>query len=119
MGNFGMETPDVYRKALRLNRQAGRFQSPVIAFVDTSGAFPGAGAEERGIAWAIADNLVALSQARVPIVTLVIGEGGSGGGLGIGVGDRLLVLEHPLYEVATTQACASDPWRETALQVGA
>src|SRR5205823_6337735 len=81
MRNFGMANPEGYRKALRLIRQAERFQFPIIAFVDTSGAFPGAGAEERGIAWAIAENLVALAQARVPILTLVLGEGGSGGAL--------------------------------------
>jgi acetyl-CoA carboxylase carboxyl transferase subunit alpha len=98
--NFGMANPEGYRKALRLIRQAERFQFPIVAFVDTSGAFPGAGAEERGIAWAIAENLVALSQVRVPIVTLVIGEGGSGGALGIGVGDRLLMMEHAIYSVA-------------------
>src|SRR5438046_9634244 len=107
MGNFGMETPDVYRKALRLNRQAGRFQSPVIAFVDTSGAFPGAGAEERGIAWAIAENLVALAQARVPILTLVLGEGGSEGALGISVGDRMLMMEHSSYSVAMPETGVS------------
>src|SRR5438045_8552626 len=85
MRNFGMANPEGYRKALRLIRQAERFQFPIVAFVDASGAFPGAGAEERGIAWAIADNLVALSQARAPSVTLVHVEGGSGRALGIAV----------------------------------
>ncbi|HEV2012628.1 MAG TPA: acetyl-CoA carboxylase carboxyltransferase subunit alpha [Candidatus Dormibacteraeota bacterium] len=119
MRNFGMANPEGYRKALRLIRQAERFQFPIVAFVDTSGAFPGAGAEERGIAWAIAENLVALSQARVPILTLVIGEGGSGGALGIGVGDRLLMLEHSIYSVAMPEACASILWRDIARKVEA
>jgi len=117
--NFGMANPEGYRKALRLIRQAERFQFPVIAMVDTSGAFPGAGAEERGIAWAIAENLVALAQARIPIVTLVLGEGGSGGALGIGVGDRLLMMEHSIYSVAMPEACASILWRDIARKVEA
>jgi acetyl-CoA carboxylase carboxyl transferase subunit alpha len=119
MRNFGMANPEGYRKALRLIRQAERFQFPIIAFIDTSGAFPGAGAEERGIAWAIADNLVAMSQARVPIIALVIGEGGSGGALGIGVGDRLLMMEHSIYSVAMPEACASILWRDIARKVEA
>jgi len=119
MRNFGMANPEGYRKALRLIRQAERFQFPIIAFVDTSGAFPGAGAEERGIAWAIAENLVALAQARVPILTLVLGEGGSGGALGIGVGDRLLMMEHSIYSVAMPEACASILWRDIARKVEA
>jgi acetyl-CoA carboxylase carboxyl transferase subunit alpha len=112
MRNFGMANPEGYRKAMRLIQQAEKFQFPVIALVDTSGAFPGAGAEERGIAWAIAENLVAFAQARVPIVTLVVGEGGSGGALGIGVGDRLLMMEHSIYSVAMPEACASILWRD-------
>lgn len=119
MRNFGMANPEGYRKALRLIRQAERFQFPILAFVDTSGAFPGAGAEERGIAWAIAENLAALAQVRVPIVTLVLGEGGSGGALGIGVGDRLLMMEHSIYSVAMPEACASILWRDIARKVEA
>jgi acetyl-CoA carboxylase carboxyl transferase subunit alpha len=119
MRNFGMANPEGYRKALRFVRQAERFQFPIIEFVDTSGAFPGAAAEERGIAWAIAENLVALSQARVPIVTLVIGEGGSGGALGIGVGDRLLMMEHSIYSVTMPESCASILWRDIARKVEA
>ena len=119
MRNFGMANPEGYRKALRLVRQAERFEFPIVAFVDTSGAFPGAGAEERGIAWAIAENLVALAAARVPILTLVIGEGGSGGALGIGVGDRLLMMEHSIYSVAMPEACASILWRDIAKKVEA
>jgi acetyl-CoA carboxylase carboxyl transferase subunit alpha len=119
MRNFGMANPEGYRKALRLVRQAERFKFPIVAFVDTSGAFPGAGAEERGIAWAIAENLVALSASRIPILTLVIGEGGSGGALGIGVGDRLLMMEHSIYSVAMPEACASILWRDIARKVEA
>ncbi|HYX82230.1 MAG TPA: acetyl-CoA carboxylase carboxyltransferase subunit alpha [Gemmatimonadales bacterium] len=119
MRNFGMANPEGYRKALRLIRQAERFQFPILAFVDTSGAFPGAGAEERGIAWAIAENLAALAQVRVPVVTLVIGEGGSGGALGIGVGDRLLMMQHAIYSVAMPEACASILWRDIARKVEA
>ena len=119
MRNFGMANPEGYRKALRLIRQAERFQFPIVALIDTSGAFPGAGAEERGIAWAIAENLVAMAQARVPIVSLVIGEGGSGGALGIGVGDRLLMMEHAIYSVAMPEACASILWRDIAKKVEA
>ena len=119
MRNFGMANPEGYRKALRLVRQAERFHFPVLALVDTSGAFPGAAAEERGIAWAIADNLLAFSQVRVPIVTLVIGEGGSGGALGIGVGDRLLMMEHSIYSVTMPESCASILWRDIARKVEA
>jgi acetyl-CoA carboxylase carboxyl transferase subunit alpha len=117
--NFGMANPEGYRKALRLVRQAERFQFPIIAFVDTPAAFPGAGAEERGIAWAIAENLVAFSQLAVPIVTLVVGEGGSGGALGIGVGDRLLMMEHSIYSVAPPETCASILWRDISHKVEA
>ena len=119
MRNFGMANPEGYRKALRLIRQAERFHFPIVSFVDTSGAFPGAAAEERGIAWAIAENLVALSRARVPIITLVIGEGGSGGALGIGVGDRLLMMEHSIYSVTMPESCASILWRDIAKKVEA
>jgi acetyl-CoA carboxylase carboxyl transferase subunit alpha len=119
MRNFGMANPEGYRKSLRLIRQAERFGFPIIALIDTSGAFPGAGAEERGIAWAIAENLVALAQARVPIIALVIGEGGSGGALGIGVGDRLLMMEHSIYSVAMPETCASILWRDIAKKVEA
>ncbi len=117
--NFGMAHPEGYRKALRFVRQAEKFQFPVVAFVDTPAAFPGAGAEERGIAWAIADNLIAFAGARVPIVTLVIGEGGSGGALGIGVGDRLLMMEHAIYSVAPPETCASILWRDISRKMEA
>jgi len=119
MRNFGMANPEGYRKALRLVGQAEKFGFPVVALVDTPAAFPGAGAEERGIAWAIADNLLAFSQARVPIVSLVIGEGGSGGALGIGVGDRLLMMEHSIYSVAPPETCASILWRDISRKLEA
>jgi acetyl-CoA carboxylase carboxyl transferase subunit alpha len=119
MRNFGMANPEGYRKALRLIRQAERFAFPIVAFVDTSGAFPGAAAEERGIAWAIAEDLAALAAVRVPVVTLVIGEGGSGGALGIGVGDRLLMMEHSIYSVTMPESCASILWRDIARKVEA
>jgi acetyl-CoA carboxylase carboxyl transferase subunit alpha len=117
--NWGMMHPEGYRKALRLIRQAEKFQFPVVALVDTPAAFPGAGAEERGIAWAIADNLIAFAQARTPIVTLVLGEGGSGGALGIGVGDRLLMMQHSIYSVAPPETCASILWRDISRKVEA
>ena len=119
MRNFGMANPEGYRKALRLLRQAEKFRFPVIALVDTPAAFPGAGAEERGIAWAIAENLMAFAQARTPIVTLVLGEGGSGGALGVGVGDRLLMMEHSIYSVAPPETCASILWRDIGRKVEA
>ena len=119
MRNFGMANPEGYRKALRLIRQAEKFSFPVVAMVDTPAAFPGAGAEERGIAWAIAEDLMAFSMAAIPIVTVVIGEGGSGGALGIGVGDRLLMLEHSIYSVASPEACASILWRDIGKKVEA
>ena len=119
MRNFGMANPEGYRKALRLLRQAEKFRFPVIALVDTPAAFPGAGAEERGIAWAIAENLMAFAQARTPIITLVLGEGGSGGALGVGVGDRLLMMEHSIYSVAPPETCASILWRDIGRKVEA
>jgi acetyl-CoA carboxylase carboxyl transferase subunit alpha len=119
MRNFGMANPEGYRKALRLLRQAEKFQFPLVAIVDTPAAFPGAGAEERGVAWAIAENLQAFSLARIPILTLVIGEGGSGGALGIGVGDRLLMMEHSIYSVAPPESCASILWRDISRKMEA
>ncbi len=112
MRNFGMAHPEGYRKALRLVRQAEKFGFPVVALVDTPAAFPGAGAEERGISWAIAENLFAMTRLQTPIVTVVIGEGGSGGALGIGVGDRLLMLSNSIYSVAPPETCASILWRD-------
>lgn len=117
--NFGMANPEGYRKALRLVRQAEKFQFPVVAFVDTPAAFPGAGAEERGVAWAIAENLLVFAHLRTPVITLVIGEGGSGGALGIGIGDRLLMMEHSIYSVAPPETCASILWRDISHKVEA
>ena len=119
MRNFGMANPEGYRKGVWLPKQAERFDFSGSALFDTSGVFPGAGAEERGIAWAIAENLVAFAGARTPIITLVLGEGGSGGALGIGVGDRLLMMEHSIYSVAMPEACASILWRDIGRKMDA
>ncbi len=110
--NFGMPHPEGYRKALRLMRMAERFEKPIITMIDTPGAFPGVGAEERGQAEAIAQNLRAMSVLRTPIVTLVIGEGGSGGALAIGVGDRILMLEYSIYSVISPEGCAAILWKD-------
>ena len=109
--NFGMPHPEGYRKALRLMRQAEKFGRPVISFIDTPGAYPGLGSEERGIGEAIAFNLREMSRLRVPIVSAVIGEGMSGGALGIGVTDRILMLEHSIYSVISPEGCAAILWR--------
>jgi acetyl-CoA carboxylase carboxyl transferase subunit alpha len=109
--NYGMPKPEGYRKALRLMRMAERFQLPLITFIDTSGAYPGVGAEERGQSEAIARNLFEMSTLQVPIVCVVIGEGGSGGALAIGVGDRLLMLQYSIYSVISPEGCAGILWR--------
>jgi len=112
--NFGMSHPEGYRKASRLMKQAEKFSFPLICLIDTPGAFPGLEDEERGQAEAIASNLYVMSRLRVPIVAVVIGEGGSGGALALGVADRLLMLEHSVYTVAAPEAAASILWRDTA-----
>jgi acetyl-CoA carboxylase carboxyl transferase subunit alpha len=112
--NFGMAHPEGYRKALRLMQLAARFGRPIITFVDTPGAYPGIGAEERGQAEAIAFNLHEMSTLAVPIVVVVIGEGGSGGALGIGVGDRILMLEYAIYSVISPEGCASILFRDAS-----
>jgi acetyl-CoA carboxylase carboxyl transferase subunit alpha len=112
--NFGSAHPEGYRKALRLMRLAAKFNRPIISFVDTPGAWPGVGAEQRGQAEAIARNLHEMSRLPVPIVVTVIGEGGSGGALGIGVGDRVLMLEYSVYSVITPEGCASILFRDAA-----
>ena len=112
--NFGMATPGGYRKALRLMEHADRFRLPILAFIDTPGAYAGLLAEEQGQGEAIAVNLREMFSLRVPIVATVIGEGGSGGALGIGVADRLLMFEHSVYTVASPEACASILWRDAA-----
>ncbi len=109
--NFGMPHPEGYRKSLRLMRMAEKFGRPVITLIDTPGAYPGIGAEERGQAEAIAMNLREMSRMRVPLVSVVIGEGGSGGALALGVTDRILMLEHSIYSVITPEGCAAILWR--------
>ncbi|MBA3825580.1 MAG: acetyl-CoA carboxylase carboxyltransferase subunit alpha [Ktedonobacterales bacterium] len=109
--NFGMAHPEGYRKALRLMQHAERFGFPVLTFIDTPGAFLNLAAEERGIAEAIAENLQVMAVLGVPIISTIIGEGGSGGALGIGVGDRILMLENSVYTVASPEAAASILWK--------
>ncbi len=109
--NFGMPRPEGYRKALRLMQMAERFKLPLLTFIDTPGAYPGVGAEERGQSEAIARNLQEMARLRVPIVCTVIGEGGSGGALAIGVGDRTNMLEYSTYSVITPEGCASILWK--------
>ena len=109
-----MAKPDGYRKALRLMKIAQRFNIPIVSFIDTPGAFPGLEAEERGQAEAIAKNLTEMASIEVPIVCVVIGEGGSGGALGIGVGDRVLMLSNAIYSVISPEGCASILWRDAA-----
>src|SRR5512144_3001601 len=112
--NFGMARPEGYRKATRLMRLASRFRRPIICFIDTAGAYPGKGAEERGQAEAIAKALQVMSTLECPIVAVVIGEGGSGGALAIGVADRILMLEYSIYSVISPEGCASILWRDPA-----
>ncbi len=111
--NFGMPRPEGYRKALRLMKMAERFKLPILTFIDTPGAYPGVGAEERGQSEAIARNLMEMSELRVPIICTVIGEGGSGGALAIGVGDRTIMLQYSTYSVITPEGCASILWKST------
>jgi acetyl-CoA carboxylase carboxyl transferase subunit alpha len=108
--NFGMPNPEGYRKALRLMKMAEKFGRPIVTFIDTPGAYPGIGAEERGQAEAIARNLYAMSRLSVPIISIVIGEGGSGGALALGVSDRILMLEHGVYSVISPEGCAAILW---------
>jgi len=112
MRNFGSAHPEGYRKALRLMRMAEKFNIPIVVFVDTPGAYPGVGAEERGQAYTIAVNIRDMARVQVPIVVTVIGEGGSGGALGIGVGDRVLVLENAYYSVISPEGCAAILWKD-------
>lgn len=110
--NFGMPHPEGFRKGLRLMKQADKFGRPIITFIDTPGAYPGGAAEERGQGEAIARNLLEMSQFRVPIVCVVIGEGGSGGALALGVGNRVLMLEHAIYSVISPNGAASILWKD-------
>jgi len=109
--NFGMPRPEGYRKALRLMQMAERFKMPIITFIDTPGAYPGVGAEERGQSEAIARNLKVMSGLKVPVICTVIGEGGSGGALAIGVGDRVNMLQYSTYSVISPEGCASILWK--------
>ncbi len=109
--NFGMPNPEGYRKAFRLMKMAEQFARPLITFIDTPGAYPGLGAEERGQAEAIAGNLQTMSMLRVPILVVVIGEGGSGGALALGIGDRILMLENATYSVISPEGCAAILWK--------
>ena len=109
--NFGMPRPEGYRKALRMMKMAERFKMPVICLIDTPGAYPGIGAEERGQSEAIARNLFEMARLRTPIICTIIGEGGSGGALAIGVGDRLIMLEYSTYSVISPEGCASILWK--------
>ena len=111
MRNFGMPRPEGYRKALRLMRLAEKFQLPIFTFVDTPGAYPGIGAEERGQSEAIGHNLYAMAELKVPIITTIIGEGGSGGALAIAVGDVVMMLQYSTYAVISPEGCASILWR--------
>ena len=109
--NFGMANPEGYRKALRLMKLAEKFNKPVVTFIDTPGAFPGIEAEERGQGEAIARNLIEMTQLKVPIICIVIGEGASGGALGIGIGDKVYMLENTWYSVISPESCSSILWR--------
>ena len=109
--NFGMPNPEGYRKAVRLMKMAEQFEKPLITFIDTPGAYPGQGAEERGQAEAIAGSLQTMATLRVPILVVVIGEGGSGGALALGIGDRILMLENATYSVISPEGCAAILWK--------
>lgn len=109
--NFGMPRPEGYRKALRLMQMAERFKLPLITFIDTPGAYPGIGAEERGQSQAIAQNLQEMAELKTPVVVTVVGEGGSGGALGIGIGDRVNMLQYSTYSVISPEGCASILWK--------
>ena len=113
--NFGMAHPEGYRKALRLMKQAEKFQRPIITFIDTKGAYPGKAAEERGQSESIARNLVEMASLTVPVIAIVIGEGGSGGALGLGVANRLLMLENSTYSVISPEGAAGILWKDSAL----
>ncbi len=112
--NFGMPHPEGYRKALRIMKMAAKFRMPIFSFIDTQGAYPGVGAEERGQAEAIAVNLFECSVLPTPIIVVIVGEGGSGGALAIAVGDRILMLENAFYSVISPEGCASILWRDSS-----
>lgn len=110
--NFGMPKPEGYRKALRIMKLAEKFHLPIITFIDTPGAYPGIDAEERGQSEAIARNIIEMSRLKVPIISIVIGEGGSGGALAIGIANRVLMLENTIYSVISPEGCASILWKD-------
>ena len=112
--NFGMPNPEAYRKALRFMKQAEKFNRPIITFIDTKGAYPGIEAEQRGQGEAIARNLMEMSDLKVPIIAIVIGEGSSGGALAIGVGDRILMLENAVYSILSPEGYASILWKDSS-----
>jgi acetyl-CoA carboxylase carboxyl transferase subunit alpha len=114
MRNFGMPKPEGYRKALRVMRLAEKFGRPIICFIDTPGAYPGIDAEERGQAEAIAFNLREMAGMRIPIIVVVLGEGGSGGALAIGIGDRVLMMENAVYSVISPEGCAAILWKDAS-----
>ncbi len=116
--NFGQPHPEGYRKALRIMKLAERFGMPIITFIDTPGAYPGIGAEERGQAEAIATNLFEMFTLKTPIISIVIGEGGSGGALALAVGDRVVMLEHSIYSVISPEGCAAILWKKNDSEVG-
>jgi len=116
--NFGQPHPEGYRKALRIMKLAERFSMPIITFIDTPGAYPGIGAEERGQAEAIATNLFEMFTLKTPIISIVIGEGGSGGALALAVGDRVVMLEHSIYSVISPEGCAAILWEKNNSEVG-
>lgn len=113
MRNFGCAHPEGYRKAMRLMKMASKFNIPVVIFIDTPGAYPGVGAEERGQAQAIAENLRDMAQVKSPVIATIIGEGGSGGALGVGVADKVLILQNAYYSVISPEGCASILWRSS------
>ena len=110
--NFGMPNPEAYRKSLRFMKQAEKFKRPIITFIDTKGAYPGIGAEERGQGEAIAKNMMEMANLKVPIIAIVIGEGSSGGALAIGVGDKVLMLENAIYSILSPEGYASILWKD-------
>lgn len=117
--NFGMMNPEGYRKALRLMKLAEKFQLPIVTLIDTPGAYPGLGAEERGQGWAIAKNLMEMARLKTQLITIIIGEGCSGGALGIGMGDVVSMLEHAYYSVISPEGCASILWKDPSKNIEA